>query len=51
MPVHYEVKFGNGLSFNLSENLSVLFSHSKESIKRHIQSSSHVSASALIKKL
>ena len=39
--------FRSGISFESSENLPSSFSHLKESVKRHIQSSNHVSMSAL----
>ena len=35
MAVRLKYQFENGLSFSLSENLPALFSHLKESIKRH----------------
>ena len=34
--------FSNGLSFEPTENLPTSFSHLKESVKRHVQSSSHI---------
>ena len=43
--------FNTGSSFDTLENLPASFSHLKESIKRHIQSSNHISTSALKEKL
>ena len=38
--------FSDGLSFGLTENIPASFSHLKTSLKRHIQSSSYISAGA-----
>ena len=44
-------QFENGLSFILSENLLILFSHLTESIEHRIHSSTHKSTSPLKKNL
>ena len=43
--------FSLGLTFGLEENLPASFSHLKESVKRHIQSSGHISAGVEKEKL